>query len=114
MNAHIDPAVFERHFERAILEPTSMQCPYPDWDNPVNWLRFTGDMEQISDGEIMLVFQDSAAAPYAFRRYDASTNHFERRGGGYVRAEYAREVYRYDEQDDHETDICCPNLEDVL
>ena len=43
MNAHIDPAVFERRFERAVQESTSMPCPYSDWDNPANWEQFTGN-----------------------------------------------------------------------
>ena len=71
MNAHIDPAVFERCFERAIREHSSMPCPYPDWDNPANWEQYTGNPKNIPDGEVVLVFREGAMGAYAFRQYVA-------------------------------------------
>lgn len=60
MNAYLDSPLFMRRFERAIREPTSMPCPYPDWDDPANWEQFTGNTEKIPDGEIVLVFMEGA------------------------------------------------------
>lgn len=114
MNAHIDPAVFERRFERAVQEYTSMPCLYSDWDNPANWEQFTGNTQKIPDGEIVLVFRSGAIGAYAFRQYVAARDCFIRRGGGILSSEDCNSIYRYTGAASHETDICCPNLEEVL
>lgn len=114
MNAHIDPDVFEQRFERAIREPSSMPRPYHDWDNPANWEQFTGNTTIIPDGEIVLVFRSSAIAAYAFRQYVAASDCFMRLGGGRLHSEDCDSIYRYTDTASHETDICCPNLEEVL
>ena len=114
MNAHIDPAVFERCFERAIREHSSMPCPYPDWDNPANWAQYTGNPKNISDGEVVLVFREGAMGAYAFRQYVANRDCFMRQGGGTLSSEDCNSIYRYTGAASYETDICCPNLEEVL
>lgn len=114
MNAHIDPAVFERCFERAIREHSSMPCPYPDWDNPANWEQYTGNPKNIPDGEVVLVFREGAMGAYAFRQYVANRDCFVRQGGGTLSSEDCNSIYRYTGAASYETDICCPNLEEVL
>ena len=114
MNAHIDPAVFERCFERAIREHSSMPCPYPDWDNPANWEQYTGNPKNIPDGEVVLVFKEGAMGAYAFRQYVAARDCFMRQGGCILSSEDCRSIYRYTGVASYETDICCPNLEEVL
>ena len=114
MNAHIDPAVFERRFERAVQESTSMPCPYFDWDNPANWEQFTGNTKKIPDGEIVLVFRSRAMGAYAFRQYVANRDCFMRQGGGTLSSEDCDSIYRYTGAASYESDICCPNLEEVL
>ena len=114
MNAHIDPAVFERCFERAIREHSSMPCPYPDWDNPANWEQYTGNPKNIPDGEVVLVFREGAMGAYAFRQYVANRDCFMRQGGGTLSSEDCNSIYRYTGAASYETDIPSPDLEGVL
>lgn len=114
MNAYIDQETFERRFEQAIRQDTSVPCPYPDWDNSANWEQFTGNTKKISDGEVVLAFRSGAMAPYAFRKYVASRDCFMRKGGRVLYADDCDAVYVYTGTASHETDICCPNLEEVL
>lgn len=114
MNVYIDSATFEQRFQRAVREPSSMPCPYPGWDDPANWEQFTGRTKKIPDGEVALIFRDGAVAPYAFREYVASRDCFMRQKGGTLNAEDCNSIYRYTGTASYETDICCPNLEEVL
>ena len=103
---------FEKIWESAMREPTSVPCPYADWQDSDNWERFCGHYEAISDGEICLVSATRALASSAFRRYKKSADIFVRVDGGKIRSINVDTVYRYVPKD--EPSDCRINPSDLV
>lgn len=108
----------------AIRSSKSVPCSYPDFTNPANWERYEwADYHDFQNGEVALIAWQFGRDCYdwTFRRYDEAETLFRRVGGQFYMGwspqsdkwnEYI--IYRYVGGAEDETEIPCPDLEDVL
>lgn len=108
----------------AIRANDSVSCPYPDFTNPEQWERYEGtDYRDFQNGEVALIAWQSGESfcNWTFRSYDEEKKEFHRIGGHFYMA-YSRNshvwsqyiIYRYVGGAEDETEIPCPDLEDIL
>ena len=103
----------EQVLRTAFVYSDSVPCPYPDAQNPANWVLYSGRNEDIPDGEVVLVKRESAAGSRAFRRCDQKQQVFIRKSGGRLEFGHVDAVWRY-HQAVNQTPISCPDLEGIL
>ena len=116
----------ESALKTALADVHSILPKYDAYDDPCNWVPFSGcDINDFDDGEIILMAWDASERvgegsyyDWTFREVDLINRAFRRKGGSFGEPREDRwheyHIYRYQECATHETEISCAGLEDVL
>ena len=116
----------ESALQTALADKNSILPQYDAYDDPCNWVPFSGcSINDFDDGEIVLMAWDASERTgwhdhydWTFREVDTAGRVFRRRGGMFNEPREDRwheyYIYRYQECVADETEISSASLEEIL
>lgn len=116
----------ESALEIALGDARSIFPQYDDFDDPCNWVPFSGcSINDFEDGEIVLMAWDASERiggdsyyDWTFREVDLMDRTFRRKGGLFSEPRDGRwneyYIYRYQECATDETELSSASLEEIL
>lgn len=116
----------ESALKTALADKNSILPKYDAYDDPCNWVPFSGcDINDFDDGEIVLMAWDASERmgegsyyDWTFREVDTADRVFRRHGGLFSEPRRDRwheyHIYRYQECATYETEVSSASLEEIL